>query len=210
MKHSDRFSAYTPEPGVAEGLLFIPDISGFTQLVHSTDTATGKIITSELLTAIISRNQLKLDISEVEGDAVLFYRYGAAPSLQQLMLQFKKMETAFNKKRRRLEKRFALTIDVSLKAIAHYGQISEYRVGPFTKLYGEVVVEAHRLLKNTVQSNSYLLLSDSLYSKIAISDNETLTKDFSSARLCEAYRSLQQLCFTCFYFTTERTLKQVA
>jgi len=204
MKHSNRFSSYIPEPGIVDGLLFIPDISGFTQLVHSTDAVTGKIITTELLTAIISQNQLKLDISEVEGDAVLFYRYGAAPSLQQLMLQFRKMETAFNKKRRELEKRFTLTIDVSLKVIAHYGQMTEYRVGPFTKLYGEVVIEAHRLLKNAVQSNSYLLLSDSLYSKIAVSDNEIPHKDFSSARLCEAYRSLHQLCFTCFDFTAEQ------
>lgn len=204
MKYPNRFNSYIPEPGIVEGLLFIPDISGFTQLVHSTDAATGKIITAELLTAIISRNQLKLDISEVEGDAVLFYRYGAAPSLQQLMLQFKQMETAFNKKRNDLEKRFALSIDVSLKVIAHYGQMTEYRVGPFTKLYGEVVVEAHRLLKNAVQSNSYLLLSDSLYSKIAVSDNKIPGENFSSARLCEAYRSLQQLCFTCFDFTTEQ------
>ena len=204
MKYTNRFNAYIPEPGIVEGLLFIPDISGFTQLVHSTDTATGKIITSELLTAIISRNQLKLDISEVEGDAVLFYRYGVAPSFQQLMLQFKKMETAFTKKRKELEKRFALTIEVSLKVIAHYGQMTEYRVGPFTKLYGEVVVEAHRLLKNAVQSNSYLLLSDSLYSKMAVSDNKIPHRDFSSARQCETYRSLQQLCFTCFDFTTEQ------
>lgn len=210
MNHSNRFSSYIPKSGIVEGLLFIPDISGFTQLVHSTDAATGKIITAELLTAIISQNQLKLDISEVEGDAILFYRYGAAPSVQQLMLQFKQMETAFNKKRNELEKRFMLTIEVSLKAITHYGQISEYRVGPFTKLYGEVVVEAHHLLKNAVQSDNYLLLSDSLYSKTASSDNDTLHKDFSSVRLCETYRSLQQLCFTCFDFTTEQTLKQVA
>jgi hypothetical protein len=204
MKHSNRHSSNIPEPGVVEGLLFIPDISGFTQLVHSTNAATGKIITAELLTAIISQNQLKLAISEVEGDAVLFYRYGTAPSLQQLMLQFKKMETAFHKKRKQLENRFSLTLDVSLKVIAHYGQMIEYRVGPFTKLYGEVVVEAHRLLKNAVQSDSYLLLSDSLYSKIAIADDEILHKDFSSARQCETYRSLSQLCFTCFDFTAEQ------
>ncbi len=210
MKHPGKFSACIPEPGISEGLLFIPDISGFTQLVHSTDAITGKIITAELLTAIITRNQLKLAISEVEGDAVLFYRYGTPPSLQQLVQQFKKMETAFNRKRNQLEKRFGLTIAVSLKVIAHYGQMTQYRVGRFTKLYGEVVLEAHRLLKNALQSDSYLLLSDSLHSKIVIADNKILHKDISSSRQCESYRSLSQLCYTCFNFTAEQTFKKVA
>lgn len=39
----------SPEQDVFDGLLFIPDISGFTELVHSTDVQTGKQITCELL-----------------------------------------------------------------------------------------------------------------------------------------------------------------
>ncbi len=210
MIQPEYFPPVRPEASGFEGLLFIPDISGFTEFVHSTDVITGKIITAELLAAIISQNQLRLDISEVEGDAVLFYRHGAAPSVQELVQQFNMMETAFMEKRKQLEERFSLSLDISLKAIAHYGQMSQYQVGPFTKLYGEVVVEAHRLLKNSVQSNHYLLLTDALYNKAPFSNDEVFHNYFSSARLCEAYRSIQQICFTCLDFTAEQTLKKVA
>ena len=66
---------------VRNGLLFIPDISGFTELVHSVDVLTGKQITYELLSAVMSQNLLNLNVSEVEGDAVLFYRYGPVPTV---------------------------------------------------------------------------------------------------------------------------------
>ena len=58
---------------VRTGMLFIPDISGFTSLVHSPDLQTGSAITQELLSAVIGQNELGMKISEIEGDAVLFY-----------------------------------------------------------------------------------------------------------------------------------------
>jgi hypothetical protein len=75
------FKKWNAQMCVTPYLLFIPDISGFTKLVHFTDVLTGKQITYELLSAVISRNVLELNIAEVEGDAVLFYCHGPAPSL---------------------------------------------------------------------------------------------------------------------------------
>ena len=37
MKQDDNHKVFNPGPAVLDGLLFIPDISGFTELVHSTD-----------------------------------------------------------------------------------------------------------------------------------------------------------------------------
>lgn len=141
---------YVPDQQVRSGLIFIPDISGFTRLVHSTDLLTGKQITYELLSSIIGENNLELNISEVEGDAILFYRYGAAPGIGELMDQYQKMVRAFENKRAALEDLFSRSLNVSLKVIAHYGPISEFTIGNFKKLYGKVVVEAHRLLKNSM------------------------------------------------------------
>jgi hypothetical protein len=152
----------TRHQDVLDGLLFIPDISGFTELVHSTDVLTGKQITYELLSAVISQNVLQLNIAEVEGDAVLFYRHGPAPSLCELVHQYERMVRAFETKRDELQNSFSQPLDLSLKVIAHYGPMSEYIIGQFKKLYGVVVVEAHRLLKNSIDNDSYLLLTDPL------------------------------------------------
>ncbi|HEX7844581.1 MAG TPA: DUF2652 domain-containing protein [Chitinophagaceae bacterium] len=197
--------------GVFNGLLFIPDISGFTELVRSTDVLTGKRITYELLSAVIGQNNLQLNIAEVEGDAVLFYRSGTAPSLCELTEQYQLMASAFESRRKELESAFSFPLNLSLKVIAHYGAMTEYKIGPFKKLYGEVVVEAHRLLKNSINSDSYLLLTDSLLETAGLVNDEELAEHgIRSNKLCEVYGKMRNICFTYFDFSEERILKQVA
>lgn len=198
-------------PNVMEGLIFIPDISGFTELVRSTDLLTGKQITCELLSAVISRNKLNLNISEIEGDAVLFYRYGKAPGVYELITQYKAMEEAFQAKLMDFVDSIPESLNLSLKVIAHYGQMTEYKIGPFNKLYGEVVVESHNLLKNSLISDSYLLLTDALLEKIGNIDDEILVEyGVSSNKLCEMDGYLKNICFTCLDFTSLRNNKKVA
>jgi hypothetical protein len=195
---------------VREGLIFIPDISGFTELVQSTDVLTGKQITCELLTAIISQNNLQLNIAEVEGDAVLFYRYGTAPTVYELVEQYELMKNAFERKLHELRISFSQTINLSLKVIAHYGSITEYNIGPFQKLYGKVLIEAHRLLKNTIASDSYLLLTDSLIDMAGAADQAADQHGVRSDKLCEVYGTLKNICFSYLDFREKRTEKKVA
>ena len=54
------------------GLLFIPDISGFTRFVNETEINHSRLIIQELLEILINANELNLEISEIEGDAILF------------------------------------------------------------------------------------------------------------------------------------------
>ncbi|HZZ76358.1 MAG TPA: DUF2652 domain-containing protein, partial [Puia sp.] len=194
-----------------DGLLFIPDISGFTELVQSTDVLTGRYITSELLTAVVNQNELSLKIAEVEGDAILFYRHGNAPSLRELMQQYEMMIKAFENRRKELEETLSLTLDISLKIISHYGSMAEYKIGHFNKLYGEVVIEAHRLLKNSIGHNSYLLMTDALLAQAGtITENEPLRSGIKSNKLCEVYGTLKNICFTYFDSEKENLLKLVA
>ena len=48
---------------------------------------------------------------------------------------------------------------LSFKFIIHFGEFGLNQVGPFVKLIGGSVVVAHRLLKNAVPSDSYVLMS---------------------------------------------------
>lgn len=199
-----------PQGSVKIGLLFIPDISGFTRLVHRFDVLTGKQITCELLSTVLHQNQLNLTLSEVEGDAILFYRYGAPPSLGELIQQYNTMTRTFEVKRLELEESLSQPLDLSLKIIAHYGPMAEYKIGPFTKLFGEVVVEAHRLLKNSIESNSYLLLTDALVEAAGAADKEiAYNTPITSNKRCELDSASKDLCFTYLDIAAENE-RQVA
>lgn len=183
-----------------KGLVFIPDISGFTQLVRSTDLVTGQLITYELLSTIIRQNGLNMQIAEIEGDAVFFYKWKATPSVNDLYDQFEQLKIAFDRKIAELEDKYAMKLDLHLKAIAHYGEMAEFSVGGFRKLYGEVVVESHRLLKNNIPGKSYLLITDELIAAAEQRLVHNLSPAIRSNKLCEIYGGLRNLCFTYILF----------
>jgi hypothetical protein len=187
---------------VQEGMLFIPDISGFTELVHTTDFMTGGAITFELLSAIIDYNLLKMKIAEIEGDAVFFYRFGKPPTTLEILNQYELMLGAFKLKLEEIQMRYGRKFLLSLKLIAHYGTMVQFRIGGFEKLYGEVVIEAHRLLKNDVPSMSYALITDELIDNCTSSKQEELMlRGIRSSKLCEFYGGLREVCFTYFDYT---------
>src|ERR1700755_2795044 len=80
-----------------KGLLFIPDISGFTKFVNETEIGHSRLIIQELLETLINTNEIGLEISEIEGDAILFYKFGEVPDLATLYKQVEKMFCEFHK-----------------------------------------------------------------------------------------------------------------
>ncbi len=80
-----------------KGLLFIPDISGFTKFVNETEIDHSRLIIQELLEILINANQIGLEVSEIEGDAILFYRFGDSPTLEALYKQVEKMFCEFHR-----------------------------------------------------------------------------------------------------------------
>src|SRR5215212_9920361 len=142
------------------GLIFIPDISGFTNFVKKIDIELGRKITRELLIEIIESNPLYLEISEFEGDAVLYYKQGKPIEIETLLNGFQQIMDAFNRKYQQLRKAHGIEAELFLKLIVHYGSLSTYNIKGFTKLYGRAVIEAHRLLKNGSKSKNYILITD--------------------------------------------------
>ena len=69
------------------GLLFIPDISGFTRFVNEVEIDHSRFIIQQLLEELIKANDSGLEISEIEGDAILFYKYGEPEELTSLYKQ---------------------------------------------------------------------------------------------------------------------------
>lgn len=163
-KKNRRISVHHDSYGmvVEKANLIIPDISGFTRFVHTTDEVTGNRIIYRLLSAIMKSNILHLTVAEIEGDAILFFKKGRKFTPEEIIDQFDLMLTNFNLEVRRLSEEIGEEIDLSLKLIAHYGPTADYKLSGFHKLYGKTVIAAHRLLKNSIKSNVYALITDEM------------------------------------------------
>jgi uncharacterized protein DUF2652 len=149
-----------------KGLLFIPDISGFTRFVNQTEIEHSRWIVQELLEILINSNEIGLQISEIEGDAILFYKFGQSPSLQEMYKQVEKMFREFHKQLIVYDNRrfcqcqaCSAAANLSLKVITHYGEFTGYHVKNFNKLIGKDVIVAHQLLKNDIEQDEYWLVT---------------------------------------------------
>ena len=80
-----------------QGLNFIPDITGFTEFITTIELAHSHHIIQELIEVLIDENEMGLEVSEIEGDAVLFYKFGNSPELSLIYEQVEKMFFAFHK-----------------------------------------------------------------------------------------------------------------
>jgi carbon monoxide dehydrogenase subunit G len=150
-------------------LLFMPDISGFTQFVNETEILHSQHIVQELLEILIDSNHLNLEICEVEGDAIFFYRVGNKPDLQSLLQQVEKMFTRFHGYLKLYEHQricpcgaCKTAIQLTLKVVAHFGEVTGISVKEHKKLFGKDVILIHRLLKNNLAKKEYVLFTDSL------------------------------------------------
>ena len=151
------------------GLIFIPDISGFTQFVNSVELKHSQHIIQELLEIILDANHMGLNVSEVEGDAILFYKLGESPDLELTYKQVEEMFLSFHKHLELYESRRTChcnacisAIHLSLKIITHYGEFTEYRIKNFLKLIGKDIIIAHQLLKNEIPQHEYWLITNNL------------------------------------------------
>jgi hypothetical protein len=183
------------------GLIFIPDISGFTNFVKKIDIDLGWKITRELLIEIIESNPLYLEISEIEGDAVLYYKQGKPIEIEAIMNGFQAIMKAFNKKYQQLRNVYGIEADLSLKLIVHYGSLSTFKIKGFTKLYGRAVIEAHRLLKNGSESKNYILITDEYLKALNKDVNDIALPQWAhSEHECRFYEDIGIISFYYFHY----------
>src|SRR5258706_5331896 len=151
------------------GLLFIPDISGFTRFVNDVEIEHSRFIIQQLLEVLIRANEIGLEISEIEGDAILFYKFGEPQKLESLYKQVEKMFREFHEYLVAYDSRKIChckacisAADLSLKVITHYGEFTPLNIQRFNKLIGKDVIVAHQLLKNDIANHEYWLVTKSL------------------------------------------------
>ena len=109
-----------------KALYFMPDISGFTHFVNTTEVEHSIHIIAELLELLLDNNTLELQLVEIEGDALFMYTT-KIPTYSQLLDQVKVMLESFHIHTKEYEtKRICdcgsckTTIDLDLKFLVHY------------------------------------------------------------------------------------------
>jgi hypothetical protein len=163
--------------------LILVDISGYTQFIrlHRMSVIHAEHIITELLECVIDASSHPLILNKLEGDAALFYAFaddGAEPgeamgqrSAAAVLSQIGRFFEAFRKRERELVSECTLCLcdacakagELRIKVIAHTGMILVKQIRQFEEIAGEDVILAHRLLKNSIASDEYLLLTDAFY-----------------------------------------------
>ncbi len=147
----------------------MPDISGFSEFVNTTEIEHSIHIISELLEILIDTNPIDFKLVEVEGDALFMY---TTKELQfdDILNQTRKMMQAFHTHTKMYERKricncgaCKTTNNLELKFIVHYGNLNFIKVKNIVKPYGTDVIKVHRLLKNNVPLDEYLLVSSAVH-----------------------------------------------
>jgi class 3 adenylate cyclase len=159
-----------------QAALVLADISGYTQFVNHHDVAVlhAEQIITDLLEAVIDSAEFPLTLSKLEGDAVFMYAdaSGADPHAvaKDVTRQVLAFFEAFKIKMEQFSRATTCPCDacqhvsaLRLKAMLHFGDVIVKRIRQFEELAGPDVILVHRLLKNHVPSNEYILMTRRFY-----------------------------------------------
>lgn len=157
--------------------LVIADISGYTRFLqeHARDIAHAERVVAELLESVIDVVQVPLVVHELSGDAVSFYALADDdPSMPaHILTQVRAFFQAFNNKMQEIVScpvvigcpSCVKTRELRLKVVVHYGEVVLTEVGGFRKVAGPAMILAHRLLKNSIEEDEYLLVTADFYDR---------------------------------------------
>ena len=175
---------------MTSSLLFIPDISGFTNFVQTTEINHSQHVIAELLEKLLAANKYSMELAEVEGDALFFYKENQLLAKKELFDQMEAMYIAFYSHLRLLEKNRVCTcracstaINLELKIVVHTGSFQFIEIQDRRKPFGEAVIQVHRLLKNSVNSDNYVLISKDMVEVINMNSiNESSLFNFKKGK----------------------------
>ena len=182
-----------------QAIILIPDISGFTDFTGATEIDHAAHIITELLELIVASNETDFTLAEIEGDAVLFYRKGEPLRREQLIDQCLRMFANFHQQLMVIERDTVCQCgacqtasNLTLKFIVHFGYIKEIKVAQFVKATGIDMIVAHRLLKNDVGADEYILITEPCCAAVGQDD---ANPKFQWAKSSQAYDTIGNVAY---------------
>ena len=153
--------------------IIIVDISGYTNFIrlHKMSLIHAEKIIGELMESILDEVELPVVAHEILGDAISLYALddGSPDLADKIYLQLEKYFLAFHKREAYLLRECGYCIcdacnnvgQLKVKAILHAGEAAFTKVRDMDKISGEDVIISHRLLKNSIPSDEYILVTNS-------------------------------------------------
>ncbi|MCV7412670.1 hypothetical protein AWC05_18785 [Mycobacterium florentinum] len=154
---------------IRRAVLLIADIGGYTNYMawNRTHLAHAQQTVAQLLESVIDAAK-GLKLAKLEGDAAFFW----APDGNANVLvsdRLWRMRQSFLARRQRIKADIACECascgqldSLSLKFVAHEGEVAEQKVKRHVELAGVDVILVHRMLKNEVPVPEYVLMTDAV------------------------------------------------
>jgi len=152
---------------IRRAVLLIADIGGYTRYMNwnRMHLTHAQLTVAQLLESVIDAGK-GLKLAKLEGDAAFFW----APDGNANVLvseRLSRMRQSFLSRKERIAKDHSCECascaqldNLSLKFVAHEGQVAEQKVKRNVELAGVDVILVHRMLKNTVPVPEYVLMTD--------------------------------------------------
>ncbi|MFO0585488.1 MAG: DUF2652 domain-containing protein [Anaeromyxobacter sp.] len=162
-------------PSVEPALLLIADIGGYTRFLREqrTSAAHAPVIVGELLEAVIEGAR-GFQLAKLEGDAAFLRSRGDPEALATRLL-----DAVADAHRRFVVRRNAMVArntcgcdacsqlsQLRLKFVSHLGEVVVHKVWRSEEVAGVDVILVHRMLKNEVPVDDYLLVTDPVLSRL--------------------------------------------
>jgi hypothetical protein len=154
---------------IRHAVLIIADIGGYTHYMNwnRMHLAHAQLTVAALLESVIDAGK-GLKLAKLEGDAAFFWAPGGDAKVL-VWDRLSGMRRSFLAQRERMKKAnlcdcasCAQLDSLSLKFVAHEGEVAEQRVKRNVELAGVDVILVHRMLKNEVPVLEYVLMTDSV------------------------------------------------
>lgn len=170
-------------------LLMLVDISGYTRFMvsHEKEVRHSQMIIGELLESLMHQVDVPLRISSIEGDALFLYaiksgdedvwRRRGGNLVGRLLGLFR----VFAERLMEIEAYSVCKCDacvevgdLKLKVIVHSGEALLTNVGDYPTLSGVDVITLHRLAKNSVPEDEYVLMTEAAYRDLQLPEGSAV------------------------------------
>jgi arsenite methyltransferase len=170
-----------------EVVFFIADISGYTRFIVSneTDMIHSQIIIRDLINTIISEIRAPMQVIRLEGDAIFMYVDKRDPLVRwelvrpMLLSSLIKFFRVFSNKITELTLHKVCNCNacnnvelLKLKIVAHSGKTLFFNINDILELSGTAPIIVHRLLKNSVTADEYVLMTETALEDLMISKED--------------------------------------
>ncbi len=166
------------------GFVLIADITGYSTYLNESELEHAQQTLTELLELLLDQSRPPFVFSQLEGDAVMSYTLGKGSLGSQTFVE--RIEETYVEFRRAIDlmvlnntcqcNACANVSTLDLKFFVHHGSFVIQPVGDVTQLVGSDINLVHRLLKNSVMSDTgiraYLLATESALNVLGLDPNE--------------------------------------